>query len=208
MPGVRSHELRALLRSRELLVKSRVMLENHLRGILKAFGRKVGKVDQARFERRVRELVDGDNILEQVVGSMLRVRREVLDRLDELHRLVLAAVKADPVCRLLMTVPGVGPVTALAYRTAIEEPGRFVKSQLGWRSLRSDAEEVRLRRDGSEWRHNQVRRSDGSHASVGGAASKARSARTRPMPAPPTRTRGSIARVTASRRSSATSGTR
>ena len=48
------------------------MLENHLRGILKAFGRKVGKVDQARFEQRVRELVDGDNILEQVVGSMLR----------------------------------------------------------------------------------------------------------------------------------------
>ena len=125
-----THKLRALLRSRELLVKSRVMLDNHLRGILKAFGRKVGKVDQGRFEQRVRELVDGDDILEQVVGSILRVRREVLDRLDELHRLVLAAVKADPVCRLLMTVPGVGPVTALAFRTAVEDPARFAKSQL------------------------------------------------------------------------------
>ena len=49
-PG--THKLRALLRSRELLVKLRVMLENHLRGIPKAFGRKVGKVDQARFEQR------------------------------------------------------------------------------------------------------------------------------------------------------------
>jgi transposase len=125
-----THKLRALLRSRELLVKSRGMLDNHLRGILKAFGRKIGKVDQGRFEQRVRELVDGDDLLEQVVGPILRVRREVLERLDQLHRLVLAAVKADPVCRLLMTVPGVGPVTALAYRTAIEDPARFAKSQL------------------------------------------------------------------------------
>ena len=110
-------------------MKSRGMLDNHLRGILKAFGRKIGKVDQGRFEQRVRELVDGDDLLEQVVGPILRVRREVLERLDQLHRLVLAAVKADPVCRLLMTV-SVGPVTALAYRTAIEDPARFAKSQL------------------------------------------------------------------------------
>ncbi len=125
-----THKLRALLRSRELLVKSRVILDNHLRGILKAFGRKIGKVDQGRFEQRVRELVDGDDLLEQVVGPILRVRREVLERLDELHRLLLAAEKADPVCRLLMTVPGVGPVTALAFRTAIEDPARFARSQL------------------------------------------------------------------------------
>jgi transposase len=42
--------------------------------------------------------------------------------------MVLAAVKADPVCRLLVTVPGVGPVTALAFRTAVEDPTRFAKS--------------------------------------------------------------------------------
>ena len=82
------------------------------------------------LEQRVRELVDGDELLEQVVGPILRVRREVLERLDELHRMVLAAVKADPVCRLLMTVPGVGPVTALAFRTAVEDPTRFAKSPL------------------------------------------------------------------------------
>ena len=65
-----THKLRALLRSRELLVKSRVMLDNRLRGILEAFGRKIGKVDQGRFEQRVRELVDGDELLEQVVGPV------------------------------------------------------------------------------------------------------------------------------------------
>ncbi len=47
----------ALLRSREMLVRSRVMPDNHLRGILKAFGLKVGKVDAGRLEYRVHELV-------------------------------------------------------------------------------------------------------------------------------------------------------
>ncbi len=125
-----THKLRALLRSREMLVRSRVMLDNHLRGILKAFGLKVGKVDAGRLDQRVRELVDGDEILERVVGAILRVRQEAVQRLDELHRLVLAAVKADPVCRLLVSVPGVGPVTALAFRTAVEDPTRFAKSSL------------------------------------------------------------------------------
>ena len=125
-----THKLRALLRSREMLVRSRVMFDNHLRGILKAFGLKVGKVDPGRLEQRVRELVDGDEVLEQVVGAILSVRREVVERLDGLHRMVLAAVKADPVCRLLVSVPGVGPVTALAFRTAVEDPTRFAKSSL------------------------------------------------------------------------------
>src|SRR5215207_5061755 len=66
-----THKLRALLRSREMLVRSRVMLDNHLRGILKAFGLKVGKVDPGRLDRRVRELVDGDAVLERVVGAIL-----------------------------------------------------------------------------------------------------------------------------------------
>ncbi|HEY4774231.1 MAG TPA: transposase, partial [Xanthobacteraceae bacterium] len=70
-----THKLRALLRSREMLVTSRVSLDNHLRGILKAFGLKVGKVAVGRFEQRVRELVEDDGILEQVVGAILRVRR-------------------------------------------------------------------------------------------------------------------------------------
>lgn len=125
-----THKLRALLRSREMLVRSRVMLDNHLRGILKAFGLKVGKVDAGRLEHRVRKRVQGDEVLERGVGAILSVRRELLQRLDDLHRMVLAAVKDDPVCRLLVSVPGVGPVTALAFRTAVEDPTRFAKSSL------------------------------------------------------------------------------
>ena len=125
-----THKLRALLRSRAMLVKTRMTLDNHLRGILKAFGLKVGRVAVGRFEHRVRELVCGDAVIEETVEAVLRARREVEARLADLHRLVLTVAKSDPVCRRLMTVPGVGPVTSLAYRTAVEDPGRFRKSSL------------------------------------------------------------------------------
>jgi transposase len=125
-----THKLRVLLRSRALLVKTRTTLDNPLRGILKAFGRKAGRVAVGRFDHRVRELVDGKGVLEQTVGAVLRTRQEVMERLAELHRLVLAATKADPVCRRLMSVPGVGPLTALACRTAVEEPSRCRRSSV------------------------------------------------------------------------------
>ena len=101
-----THRLRALLRSRALLVKTRASLDNHLRGILKSFGRKVGRVAVGLLGDRVLELVEGEGILEQTVRAVLRTRQGVMERIDELHRLVLAATKADPFCRRLMSVPG------------------------------------------------------------------------------------------------------
>lgn len=109
-----THKLRALLRSRAMLVKTRTTLDNHLRGILKAFGLKVGRVAVGRFEARVRELISDIAVLEEAAEAILQVRSEVVARLADLHRQVLAVAKSDPVCRRLMSVPGVGPVTALA----------------------------------------------------------------------------------------------
>jgi transposase len=125
-----THKLRALLRSRAMLVKTRTTLDNHLRGILKAFGLKVGRVAVGRFEDRVRALISDIAVLEETAEAVLRVRSEVAVRFAELHRQVLAVAKSDPVCCRLMSVPGVGPVTALAYRTAVEDPRRFRKASL------------------------------------------------------------------------------
>lgn len=47
----------------------------------------------------------------------------------DLHRLVLRAVRADPICRRLMTMPVIGPVTALTYRVTIDDPKRFRRSR-------------------------------------------------------------------------------
>ena len=84
-----THRNRAVLRSRMLLVKTRGALDNHLRGILKAFGLKVGTVRPVRFEARVLELVDGDSVLGAAVEAILRARHEVMERLSDLDKLVL-----------------------------------------------------------------------------------------------------------------------
>lgn len=46
-----------------------------------------------------------------------------------LHKMLLDTVRHDPVCRRLMTAPGVGPVVALTYRASIDQPQRFVHSR-------------------------------------------------------------------------------
>lgn len=43
-----------------------------------------------------------------------------------LRRRVLKAVRRDPACRLLMTMPGIGPVT---FSSTVDDPRRFVHSQ-------------------------------------------------------------------------------
>ena len=48
---------------------------------------------------------------------------------NQLHKMMLDAVRADPVCRRLMTVPGVGPVTALTFRATVDVPARFARSR-------------------------------------------------------------------------------
>ena len=104
-------------------------LENELRGILKTFGLKVGVVDKSGFEARVREFVAEDAVLEAIVVPVPAARAALRTQYDALHRMVLDLARRDPVCRCLMTAPGVGPVVALTYRTVIDNPARFAKSR-------------------------------------------------------------------------------
>ena len=42
---------------------------------------------------------------------------------------MLAIAKPDPVCRRLMTAPGVGALVALTFKSAVDDPGRFTRSR-------------------------------------------------------------------------------
>jgi transposase len=59
----------------------------------------------------------------------LEARAALPAQRDRLHRLVLTAVRSDPVGRRLMTAPGVGPVTALTFCSAVDDPSRFTLSR-------------------------------------------------------------------------------
>jgi len=52
--------------------------------------------------------------------------RAALDaEFKRLHRELLARVRADPVCRHSMSVPGVGAVVAISFKSGVEDPARF-----------------------------------------------------------------------------------
>src|SRR5215469_10337907 len=126
---LRSQKLRMLLTHRKLLQSKAIVIDNDLRGTLRNFGLKVGLVGAAKFEARIKELIQNVPDLAVLVEPLLVVRRVLREQLGILHRRLLAVVRHDDVCRRLMTVPGVGPVVALTYRASVDVPARFRKSK-------------------------------------------------------------------------------
>ena len=78
---------------------------------------------------RVLDLVADRPALACLVEPMQRARAELMAAFNQLHKMMLDAVRADPVCRRLMTVTGVGPVTALTFRATVDVPARFARSR-------------------------------------------------------------------------------
>ena len=126
---LKSQERRMLVTSRKLLRTKTIDIENDLRGTLRNFGLKVGAVSPSKFEGRIRELVTGQAMLAAIVEPMLTVRRALMEQYRLLHKMLLDLVRDEPVCRLLMTASGVGPIVALTFVATIGVPSRFAKSR-------------------------------------------------------------------------------
>jgi len=129
-----SQEARALLVMRQHLVEHKVNLENHISGILKPFGLLVerGNVSPAIFRDRVIEAIclaedRGVNMREIILPS-LNLYKNSCEQLALLQKQVEVLATSNPICQRFMTIPGVGPVVALSFYTAVDYPGRFKKS--------------------------------------------------------------------------------
>jgi transposase len=127
--GEESQKIRAIMSSRRCLLDKRIDLENHIRATLRTFGLKVGAVGLTAFAPRVRELSAGDGDLQACVEPLLEARQKLHAQFRILTNMVMRFVGKDETCRRFMTVPGVGPLTALAFKTAIDDPARFQKSR-------------------------------------------------------------------------------
>jgi transposase len=127
--SVRSQEVRALLVARKLLQNKLKDVELSIRGILRGFGLKVAEVTRKKFESRIRQLVAGHAMLERIAEAMLYARAGLLIQFNKLDKAVRLIVRYDKVCQQLMTVPSVGPLTAITYKSAIDDPQRIKKSK-------------------------------------------------------------------------------
>ena len=131
MKDRQSHEVRALLSARKALLSKCIDLENEIRGLFKIFGiRLPSKLKHRHFDEAVRSTIEGDDTLSFALLPLLEARGVLFEAFREMERRTCAASRRDPVCLLLMTVPGVGPVTALSFKAAVDDPARFRSSRL------------------------------------------------------------------------------
>ncbi len=125
-----SQRLRMLLNNRRLMKRKLIDMENHIRGTLRAFGLLVGPISRGKYEARIRELIeDCEEDMVIYINTMLKVRYNLFEGYNCLHKFVLDIVKNNPVCKRFMTVPGIGPIASLSFMAAIDDPLRFKKSR-------------------------------------------------------------------------------
>ncbi len=126
--SLESHSLRVLLRVRAQLIATRTTLSNQMRGLLKIFGLVLGPGRGKIFEHLVEAELPQVGPVRLVITSLLTLWRQISQELKQLDREIERVAKASAVCQRLMTVPGVGPITAVAYATTIDNPARFKHS--------------------------------------------------------------------------------
>ena len=124
-----AHRARSLRGARAQLVGMRTRLSNMIRGVLKTFGLLPGAGRGLCFDRHVEALIEGEPEVGLIVRPLLATWRQLGQQIVIFDKAVQRLVRADPTCRLLMTVPGVGTLSSLAYVSTIEDPQRFSRSR-------------------------------------------------------------------------------
>jgi transposase len=126
-----SHEARALLATRSQFVQIRCDLENQIRGVLRTFGILFGK-RVGGFAKRAEEIINGElhasPTIQAVVEALMRARANILEQVRLLDAKVRSVARQNAVVRRLMSVPGVGVITALGFTATIDDPTRFKRS--------------------------------------------------------------------------------
>lgn len=118
-----------VVRARDMLVSARAKLVNHLRGIVKPFGARLPRASPAGLVSRA-----GDHIppplrkaLQPILDCIDQMNQEVKQYEHEIEQ--LARDVYPQAQRFEEMLPGVGPITSLAYVLTIEDPTRFKKSR-------------------------------------------------------------------------------
>lgn len=121
--------LKSLLEVRSCLVNQKVQLSNMIRGLLKSFGIRLGPGQGVDFRERVNEIAkDLPIAMQAAILSLLEPLETLAKEIAHLTKQVQKEVRQDERAKLLMTVPGVGPIVAAAYLAEMDDPKRFKES--------------------------------------------------------------------------------
>lgn len=127
--AVDTREQRTRLTARDTLARRTRDLENSIRGLLRGYGLRVPRALRGRWDAAVRQLVSGHPGLVSIFEPLLQARAALQAQFTVLDKQVRDAARTDPVCRRLMTVPGVGAIVTLTFRCPADDPTRFRSSR-------------------------------------------------------------------------------
>ena len=119
------HKVRIAIGARVQLVRMRTDIMNQIRGLLKLRGIILPVGQKIDLELHIA----GDDLLAQALQALAKVLHSVQAVVRDLDRQTRKLTKADPDCRLLQTIPGVGPLTALTFVATVDDPTRFNRSR-------------------------------------------------------------------------------
>jgi len=123
-----SHRLRSTLLARKRLVDIRRHMENQLRNIIKTAGAVLGSTAGRGLLKKVEAACEKDPTLDLICRPVMVVIETVRAHAAEYDRLLRSMGRRDEIARRMMTVPGVGVMTALAFMSTIDDPHRFKRS--------------------------------------------------------------------------------
>ena len=119
-----------LLTSRRALVEQQTHLKNTVRGVLKGYGIRLGAISAKKFAAAVMKQIETcDQIVRLSVKCLLTVFDKIVEETGKIDQKMLEIVHHDKEVRRFMTVPGIGPVTALTYKAEIFDATRFKESR-------------------------------------------------------------------------------
>ena len=117
----------AVLRSRDVTVRSRTKLINHVRGTCKTFGVKLPRCSAEVFVVRCSALVPA--ALHSAVSEVLALIADMTVKIKSYDSKIAAMIGRYPAAQLVGKITGVGPLTSLAYVLTVEDPHRIVRSR-------------------------------------------------------------------------------
>ncbi|CAN7205979.1 IS110 family transposase [Phyllobacterium sp. LjRoot231] len=122
----------AVFRARDLLVRQRTQLINALRGQLTEYGWIVAR-GPSHVARLIEVVKDPASDVPQAAREVFAILAEAVQSLDERIKKFDAEIgrraKVDEVVRRLMTIPGIGPITATALAALAPDPATFRKGR-------------------------------------------------------------------------------
>lgn len=125
-----SIERALLLTSRRALIEQQTHLKNTVRGLLKGYGVRLGALSAKKFASAVMKKIEGyQEIMVLSIKCLLEAFDKLVEEAAKIDQKMLEIAYHDKEVQRLMTVPGIGPVTALTYKAEIFQASRFQKSR-------------------------------------------------------------------------------